>query len=362
MKRARGEDDQLFLSEETILTNSKPKASRGKIYKSHEWAVIESCADGTLVGGCENCKVSYRRPIEHFAPPDNLTNHRRRAAFDAAVKAYGEAYARRDLEAARAARADVVATRNGKCQSCHEVHSKLSPKEQACKAEWERMRKEAGGCANPDCRERGPDAWQVLQANHLDPSTKMRGEEGNSVSLSTYSWWAKKEWTVDQCVAEMREEAAKCNFLCGFCHALDEHSTQANRRGDPDAMPDGKKGKQATKEEKKQYEAKRKAKIRFPKQQFVDAEKLRRGCCATCRRAVAPETCVAFHFDHRDERTKMIGKDTLAGKEGGVAGLVGNCAKRAALEEIQPILVAEMDKCDILCQNCHHRKTRYSSL
>jgi hypothetical protein len=215
------------------------------------------------------------------------------------------------------------------------------------------MRREAGGCANPDCRERGPGAWQVLQANHLDPETKVYG-------LSEYVWWAKGEWTVDQCVSEMRKEAAKCNFLCGFCHALDEHSNGANRNGDPDAMPDGKRS--GTEEEVAQYMAKHHAKICFPKQQFVDAEKLRRGCCANpaCRRVVAPETCVAFHFDHRDERAKMMGKDTLAGaKPGGVAGLVRNDTKRAALDEIRQILVAEMDKCDLLCHNCHHRKTYY---
>jgi hypothetical protein len=298
------------------------------------------------------CKASYRRPIEHFAPPDNLSNHRKRAAFDAAVAAYGEAYARRDLEAARAARADVVATRNACCQSCQEVASKPPPKRQACKAEWERMRREAGGCANPDCCERGPNAWQVLQANHLDPETKVHG-------LSSYTWWAKKEWTVDQCVAEMRKEAVKCNFLCGFCHALDEHSSQANRNGDPKDMPSGKS--KGTEEEVAQYNAKRLAKIKFPKQQFVDAEKLRRGCCANpaCRRVVTPETCVAFHFDHRDERAKMMGKDTLAGKDGGVCGLVTNIVKAAALDKIEPILVAEMGKCDLLCLNCHHRKTHY---
>jgi hypothetical protein len=316
--------------------------------RNYNYDLARSKRDGSLLGGCSMCKVSYRRPIEHFAPPDNHQNHRRRAAFDAAVVAYGEAYARRDLEAARAARADVVATRNAYCQSCQEVKGKLSPKRQACKDEWERMRKEAGGCANPDCRERGPKAWQVLQANHLDPKPKVR-------ALSRYPWWSKGEWTVDQCVSEMRKEAAKCNFLCGFCHALNEHSNQANRHGDPDAMPDGKWN--GTEEEVVQYHAKHNAKIRFPKQQFVDAEKLRRGCCATCRRVVAPETCVAFHFDHRDERTKTIGKGTLAGKYGGVCGLVANHAKRAALDEIRPILVAEMDKCDLLCHNCHHRKT-----
>jgi hypothetical protein len=330
-------------------------AQRGggyKKFKNSNYDLARSKRDGSLLGGCSVCKVSYRRPIEHFAPPDNLNNHRRRAKFDAAVAAYGTAYARRDLEAARAARADVVATRNAYCQSCQEVNAELSPKQQACKAEWERMRKEAGGCANPGCCERGPDAWRVLQANHLVPETKVQ-------ALGRYKWWAKKEWTIDQCVTEMREEAAKCNFLCGFCHALDEHSDCANRNGDPDAMPPGKSS--GTEEEVAQYEAKRKAKICFPKQEFVDAEKLRRGCCANpaCRRVVTPETCVAFHFDHRDERAKIKGKDTLAGERGGVAGLVANHANRAAFDQIEPILVAEMDKCDLLCHNCHHRKTRY---
>ena len=45
--------------------------------------------------------------------------------------------------------------------------------------------------------------------------------------------------------------------------------------------------------------------------------------------------------------------------EKGVAGLVNNMAKRAALEHTQGILDAEMDKCNLLCHNCHmSRKDR----
>jgi len=56
----------------------------------------------------------------------------------------------------------------------------------------------------------------------------------------------------------------------------------------------------------------------------------------------------------------MKGKETLAGKRGGVSGLVHNCAQEAALDApgFQKILDDEMEpKCDLLCGNCHHRKT-----
>jgi hypothetical protein len=120
-------------------------------------------------------------------------------------------------------------------------------------------------------------------------------------------------------------------------------------------MPAGKWD--GTEEEVRQYKAKHNAKVVYPKQQHVDAEKLRRGGCLTCEREVTPATVVAFDFDHRDPETKRIGKGTLASETGGVAGLVANCAKRAALDQIKDLLDAETDKCDLLCVNCHKRKT-----
>ena len=156
-------------------------------------------------------------------------------------------------------------------------------------------------------------------------------------------------------VAAMRLEAAKCQWICGFCHYLEPTSASARRCGDPAGMPAGKS--RGTKEEVAQYNAKRKATIKYPKQQHVDAEKLRIGSCAKCDRGVAKETCAAFQFDHIDETTKIKGKDTLAGERGGVAGLVNNNANRAALGEIKDVIDAEMAKCQLLCANCHKLKT-----
>ena len=62
-----------------------------------------------------------------------------------------------------------------------------------------------------------------------------------------------------------------------------------------------------------------------------------------------------FDFDHIDESTKS--KGGLFGLNGGVAGLVNNQAKAAALALVRDLLDAEMAKCQLLCSNCHHRKT-----
>ena len=196
---------------------------------------------------------------------------------------------------------------------------------------------------NPGCREKGPNACQVLEADHLEPETKIH-------HLSDYYWWAYNGGP-----AEMRAEAPKCQWICRFCHRLEKTGNAANRRGDPALMPAGKSA--GTEEEVRQYDAKRHAKISYPKQQHVDAEKLRRGCCLKCEREATPATVFAFDFDHRDPETKLIGKGTLAGESGGVAGLANNNAKAAALDQIKDVLDAEMDKCDLLCANCHHRKT-----
>ena len=331
------------IPEETRLPNLFPEDERQhNAYvpyngRTRPYRVSHATRDGQLKAGCTNCKSNYKDMVQ-FAPPECNKNGRKRPQFFDALAAYSVAWEARDIEAARAARAKVEELRMGRCPSCQEVDSKLSPAEQACKDEYIRMREAAcaenDGCANPDCAERGEEAWCVLQGDHLHTVKEEDEALRKQERLGDYKWWSGNGG-----VAAMRREEAKgMQWLCGFCHQLEPTGTQANRCQDPWAenedgtpvMPDGKR--RGTPEETKQYDAKRSAKIKYPKQQYVDARKRTVGCCKRCERADVEGKEWAFHWDHRDPATKIKGKGTLAGKAGGVSGLVSNSAKRAALD------------------------------
>ena len=306
---------------------------------------VQSVYTGELRGDCGNCSAPSR-DIAAFAPEACHNNLRKRPEFFAALDAYKAAYDAGDLEGAREARATIAALRPILCPPCRARNKNLSPMEKVCRDCLIELRQAAcdrGGCMNPGCCETGPNAWQVLEGDHINPADKVR-------ILSEWRWWACNGGP-----AAMRREADKCQWLCRFCHSLEPTSKQGDRLGDPATLPNGKYN--GTEEEKTQYRAKHHAKIVYPKQCYVDAEKLRRGVCLACQRRVTPANVVAFHFHHRDETTKMKGEGTLAGKQGGVAGLVNNHAKRTALAKIKPILDNEMTLCDVLCANCHKRET-----
>jgi hypothetical protein len=327
---------------------------RKKNRKPVSVCVSEACLDGTLKGGCYHECTNQWVGIERFAPVDG--SHRtagKRTKFLEAYAAYKQAYKDGNKADAERWRAVVEALRTDNCDKCSS-RFKPSPAQQACKDDWERMRREAcarhGGCQYQHCTERGEDARCVLEADHgVNP--KMKQADGTTVGLSNYTWWAGNGG-----VAAMRVEAQQIHqWICSHCHALEPTSNQGQGRrcGNPDDLPPGKRS--GTPEEVAQYEARRKARVVYPKRRHVDARKRAVGACAHCRRAVIAGQEAGFDWDHRDEATKC--KGGLYGKRGGVSGLVHNCAKAASLDEVAPLLDAEMDKCDLLCRPCHRRKT-----
>ena len=317
--------------------------------------VSAACRDGTLKGGCHHCTEGYL-DISRFAPEaDSLKSAGKRQVFDAAYDRYKAAYAAGDKDEAVRQRKVVESNRRNKCDSCREKRP-LSPAVQATKDEWQRMQKEAcrkfNGCQNPACSERGMASWYCLQADH-GTNPKKQDKHGEPLCLSDYTRWSSYGG-----VEGMREEAKQIlQWICGCCHVLEPTSAAGRRCADPDTMPNGKS--KGTKEEIKQYHAKYRAEMLYPKHQYVDSVKRSVGCCQypDCGRKVVFGNEQSFDWDHRVESTKC--KGGLFGKNGGVGGLVTNHTKAASLDKVQHLLDAEMAKCDLLCHNCHNsRKQR----
>jgi len=352
-------------------------------------------ADGALKGGCYHCtRCPHADLATEFAPADgDAKTAAKRVKFLEIVRVCEEAHAAEDHEACRV-QLRLVATRRAKrCTACRVVDNRLSRSVQACKDLYDNMRKamcsveKNNGCHYPDCPVRGAEMWPVISANHGENAkathtskNRTTGElETHTLNLSDYTKWSTKQHGG---VEGMKVEALQIeNWPCLFCHALEPTSDSGRRCTDPALMPPGRRS--GTDDEIRDYDKRRFAVVKFPKQQYVDALKRLIGACAHCERAVAPGTEQAFSFDHLDESTK--GKGGIYGVQGGVSGLVRNHAIPTALafdttsdfEPIEPLydavrrakglgnptgriralLDAEAALCQLLCNNCHHCKT-----
>ena len=289
---------------------------------------------GTLVGLCGDCAVDWRPLREAFVPDVNSEKTMRRAdLLIKYIEDHETAYADDDEIAMRSALAVVVAKRTSFCRPCEVQRSKLSPKVLACKEEWDRMKREAcakhGGCPKPECTERGMASWVCMSADHVDPTTKVH-------RLSHYKWWSSNGG-----VQAMRAELEKCQFICHCCH-LQEPTSFTGRQNRRTRLRD--------------------ERIR-EKQAYVNARKVNIGACQydDCGRVVTQETVRSFSFDHIDPKTKAVHEThqhlIYKGHTGGVVSIASNGG--TSLTDVQEKLDAEMDKCTLLCENCHKsRKPR----
>ena len=75
----------------------------------------------------------------------------------------------------------------------------------------------------------------------------------------------------------------------------------------------------------------------------------------TCQSPFLPEAdpcAFVFHFHHRDPGTKKFEISRRFRKGGKFAGQIKTVSD---LRQADPELVEELDKCQLLCANCHHR-------
>jgi len=326
-------------------------------------------ADGGLWGGCDNTCKHKDVDMAMFAPSESTKTNGARQNFFAALDAFAQAFQAEDWAEATKQRAIVERLRTKVCHVCCESMKKLTPEQQACKDEWDRMRKAAcrknNGCCNQECTERGMAAWIAISADH--------GTNPKRYNLSDYLWWARNGG-----VLAMREEEEKRihQWPCMCCHML-EPTSKTGKINNPRTME-----RKPDETEKKFQNRQYMAAITFPKYCYVNTLKQAIGACQYpgCGRKVVEGNEASFHFDHLVENTKRkcrcLNDEGLAqgpchgcadrefGRSGGVAGLAGKPTQATSLEKdadgnpmgrIKELLDTEAapKTCDLLCSNCH---------
>jgi len=361
------EQMQLFDPSELVHTE---KVMKNK--KMVDWIVSQIVEDPInggvkLMGGCTKTCINHCVDMKtEFAPRESHINVRTRSLFLNAMECFKAACNEGDVDSARKWKRQVETNRSRICLKCFGVSGRPSPAKQACKSLYEEVRLQAcltnNGCHNQDCIERGIGAESVLEGDHLHTAREKNDALRKRLILSSYAEWSCKK---NGGVEGLKKEIEKgIEWPCAFCHWLRKSGSQANKymHLNWQLLPDGSFSRHASEEEQQKAHYKKTARVQamivYPKMMYVDEIKQRViGNCDYCKRIVQTGQEQCFHFDHVDETTKVVGKRTHAGKNGGVAGLVNNHRKSATLENFQGLIDAEIAKCRLLCINCHKRKT-----
>jgi len=159
---------------------------------------------------------------------------------------------------------------------------------------------------NKQCIDCGIDDLDVLQWDHIDPKSK-------TVCISNAST-----------LTQLTKEVAKCVIRCGNCHFI-RTSTETHKQ-----ILNSKRTAAAIISE-------RGRKIR---RKEVNREKKRRGGCMDCKLSDMSHMGI-YHFDHRDPSMKISEISRMV-------------SSRKPLSQIIP----EMAKCDLVCVNCHQKRTK----
>lgn len=186
------------------------------------------------------------------------------------------------------------------CMTCRAVarRSQVNPTTTTgkCKQAWEEW-KTMQTCISCGCNDP-----RFLEADHHHDKVSDCGD---------YAYWARHGG-----VEALKHELTKCVPLCRVCHRI----KSKNERGTTTV--------QST----------------LAKRKIIDDEKLQRGACLVCKRVVTKESTCGFDFDHIDPPQKVIAISQLVYK---------------SFDYFNAHFQSEVQKCNLLCSNCHHLKTHY---
>jgi len=149
-----------------------------------------------------------------------------------------------------------------------------------------------------------------MQFDHREPSTKLFAiTTSHSMLMSR---------------PKLLEEIAKCDIVCGNCHALRTYHQLLERKS--------RLSVEAGAPEKKAYIAKKRMRWQA---NIKMLNELRDVPCFDCGGRFAP--CV-MQFDHRDPDAKLF-------------------AVTRIISRSRKVILEEVEKCDIVCTNCHLDRT-----
>ena len=188
----------------------------------------------------------------------------------------------------------------GRCASCRVIFSKSIKSETSksgqCRKIWKKW------CNSHACLHCG--TMDCIEADHIDRATKTR-------NCSDYTWWA---WNGG--VEALTKELAKVRPLCCFCHRIHSRGQRSISKN-PSVMK---------------------------KRLYVEAIKMRIGCCQVCQRKVTPETFCGFDFNHLDVKNK---RDSIS-----------KMVTSYSLMNFFKYIDSETEICRLECANCHLKFTK----
>lgn len=187
---------------------------------------------------------------------------------------------------------------------------------------------EKNGCEWPDYKCEEIDV-RCIQFDHINPDCK-------SFEISKWSHIL----SLDE--SSLINEISKCRLLCAFHHNINSARQRKNKQENCSGET-GEKYKCFQDKELVLLDSSNtklaKKKLRMENKIKLSEKKIEMSKCSMCARVVTENECEGFDFDHLDQYQKFMNISTMV--------------RHYSWKKI----VIEMDKCRLLCANCHRKHT-----